>query len=580
MSPRIVRLAFGVSLCLSLCLFLCLGAGLAHAQAEAAPVPPADPVAAVGQLRALFAGITESIEAFGAGNASLVAVGRRTAVTLFGVLLVWGIVKSWILGKGMAQLLPEFLQPLVIFGLALWAVDHLGPVVKDSVAGLAQVFAGTLSLPGAPTELDVIDRMAVAAFDVATAAPSGPGSEWGNVINAVANQTLGRLFRLLAAAVLLVSGALAAGVMLMAKVQTSLAILFAPVMIPWAMWAPSAFVFNAWLGFLVTGAMQGVMAAAVAAMSIQAIDKVVVVARAMGPSDGMSFVTCCVLLLMAVTVGFLFMKVPSLASGLVGGASLNLDRWSAVGHATGNGLATAGAGAGTVMKEAYKFGRGAVEGFGRLGRGGGGAAGAGGECRWWRCGWPHIGTGPGWLGHLGRRRVDPHVPPHARDGRRARARRRHGRRCRSPCDAGWFTQAVSGISRHGRHVQRAGGWGPGLGQATAPAVPAQTGHTARQPSEGGGIMNAGLWRDAVEIVRHFVWSRRLLRWFIVGRIDETTLRVGLQAVEDRVAVLRLRHTLLDLLVTLLGQPLPLQRPVAWLLGLAVVSMLVRCARAG
>ena len=93
-------------------------------------------------------------------------------------------------------------------------------------------------------------------------------------------------------------------------------------------------------------------------------------------------------------------------------------------------------------------------------------------------------------------------------------------------------------------------------------------------------MNAGLWRDAVELVRHFVWSRRLLRWFVVGRIDEATLRVGLQAVEDRVAVLRLRHTLLDLLVTLLGQPLPLQRPVAWLLGLAVVSMLVRCSRAG
>lgn len=367
MSPRSVRLVFGVALCLL--------AGLARAQAEAPSGQPGDPVLAVEQLRALFTEITRSIEAFGAGNTSLVAVGRRTAVTLFGVLLVWGIVKSWILGKGMAQLLPEFLQPLVIFGLALWAVDHLGPTVKDSVGGLAQVFAATLNLPGAPTELDVIDRMAVAAFDVATAAPSGPGSEWGNVVSAVANQTLGRLYRLLAAAVLLLSGALAAGVMLMAKVQTSLAILFAPVMIPWAMWGPSTFVFNAWLGFLVTGAMQGVMAAAVAAMSVQAIDKVVVVARAMGPSDGMSFVTCCVLLLMAVTVGFLFMKVPALASGLVGGASLNLDRWSAVGQATGNGLATVGAGPGTVMKEAYKFGRGAVEGFGRLGRGAGGTAG-------------------------------------------------------------------------------------------------------------------------------------------------------------------------------------------------------------
>lgn len=367
MSPRTVRVVLGG--------VLCLLAGLARAQSEAPAGPPGDPVLAVEQLRALFTEITRSIDAFGVGNTSLVAVGRRTAVTLFGVLLVWGIVKSWILGKGMAQLLPEFLQPLVIFGLALWAVDHLGPVVKASVGGLAQVFAATLNLAGAPTELDVIDRMAVAAFDVATAAPSGPGSEWGNVVSAVANQTLGRLYRLLAAAVLLLSGALAAGVMLMAKVQTSLAILFAPVMIPWAMWGPSTFVFNAWLGFLITGAMQGVMAAAVASMSVQAIDKVVVVARAMGPSDGMSFVTCCVLLLMAVTVGFLFMKVPALASGLVGGASLNLDRWSAVGQTTGNGLATVGAGAGTLMKEAYQFGRGAVEGFGRRGQGAGGAAG-------------------------------------------------------------------------------------------------------------------------------------------------------------------------------------------------------------
>ena len=93
-------------------------------------------------------------------------------------------------------------------------------------------------------------------------------------------------------------------------------------------------------------------------------------------------------------------------------------------------------------------------------------------------------------------------------------------------------------------------------------------------------MNAGVWRDAVEVVRHFVWSRRLLRWFAMGRIDEGTLRAGLQAVEDRVAVLRVRHALLDLLVTLLGQPLPLRRPVAWLLAVAMGSMLVRCAQAG
>ncbi|MET0348855.1 MAG: hypothetical protein ABW067_03605, partial [Rhizobacter sp.] len=147
--PVLVRLLLGG--------LLCLLTGAARAQVEAPPAPSGNPVLAVAQLRELFSEITRSIEAFGAGNASLVAVGRRTAVILFGVLLVWGIVKSWILGKGMAQLLPKFLQPVVILGLAFWAVDHLGPAVRDSVGGLGQVFSSTLSLPGGvPTEFDVI----------------------------------------------------------------------------------------------------------------------------------------------------------------------------------------------------------------------------------------------------------------------------------------------------------------------------------------------------------------------------------------------------------------------------------------
>lgn len=93
-------------------------------------------------------------------------------------------------------------------------------------------------------------------------------------------------------------------------------------------------------------------------------------------------------------------------------------------------------------------------------------------------------------------------------------------------------------------------------------------------------MNRRLYRDTAEVIGAFVRSRHLLRLHAMRRIDGDTLRDGLQAIETRVAVLRQRHGLLDGLVNLLGQPLPLQRSVVWLLVLAALSTLVRCGRAG
>jgi len=352
-------------------MLLCASASVQAAQDAAAAAT------AVTQLRDIFQYITDAIDSFAAGNADLVAVGKRTAVTLFGMLLVWGLVKSWILGKGMVQLLPEFIQPLVIFGMAFWSIDHLGPTVRSSVEALGQVFSSTLFQSGGPpTESDILDRLAAASFEIVTASPSDSGS-WVNVPSLVAHEVVGFLYRLVAAVVLMLAGVIAAGVMMIAKVQTALAILFAPVMIPWAMWQPSTFLFNAWLNFLIGGAMQGVMALAVASLSSQMIDKVVVVARSMGVNDGMSFVTCCVLLLMALLIAFLFLKVPSLASGLVGGAATTpMDGWRAMTHGIGQGGSTPAQGAKFARRSTYQFGNGVSQRFGRTPEEGTGAAGS------------------------------------------------------------------------------------------------------------------------------------------------------------------------------------------------------------
>lgn len=331
------------------------------APGAAASAPAMAPTDAVQQVEQVFQQLRGGIASFAAGDASLAAAGRRTAVTLFGVLLVWGLMRSWVLGQGIGQLLPEFLQPLVILGLSLWALDHLGPVIADSVAALAQLFAGTLMLQGGPpTEVDVMRRLAIAAFDVLSAG-SGGGGDWSDLLSVVAHQTLGFLYRLVTALVLLLAGAIAAGVMLVAQVQTALALMFAPVFVPWAMWRPSAFLFNAWLGFLISGAMQSVIAAAVAALSVQLVERLVQLSGSMGADEKMSFVACSAMLLLALLVGFLFMKVPALAGGLVGGPSVTFDGWNSVARATG-GLGVVGSAAGAVGSGTRGFGRGVRDG--------------------------------------------------------------------------------------------------------------------------------------------------------------------------------------------------------------------------
>jgi hypothetical protein len=299
----------------------------------------ATPMEAIDHLRTIFSELTVALNKFATGNAELSALGRRTAVALFGMLLVWGIVRSWVLDQGMVQLLPEFIQPVIMLGLTLWAVDHLGPVVQASVAGLGGVFSQTLGLAGVPDEIDIMQRMAGAGFDVIAAAPTHGEQSMIQAIKTVADDMMGALMRYVSALLLLAAGVIASGVMVLSKVQTTLAVLFAPIMIPWAMWKPTTFLFNAWLSFLIGGAMQGVMASAIAALTVTMVDKVVLLTQSVRADDSASYIIYSVIVLMAALIAFLFLSVGSLTRALVGSAGIDVTGWIASATAATKALA-------------------------------------------------------------------------------------------------------------------------------------------------------------------------------------------------------------------------------------------------
>ena len=88
-----------------------------------------------------------------------------------------------------------------------------------------------------------------------------------------------------------------------------------------------------------------------------------------------------------------------------------------------------------------------------------------------------------------------------------------------------------------------------------------------------------LMRRAREVLVCYAAARRALVWNRRGWLDDKALASRLRAIERRMAALRGTHWALDALVSWLGRPVLLSRPLAMLLLLMASSWFLRCAGA-
>ncbi len=89
-------------------------------------------------------------------------------------------------------------------------------------------------------------------------------------------------------------------------------------------------------------------------------------------------------------------------------------------------------------------------------------------------------------------------------------------------------------------------------------------------------MRPSLLRAFGEVLACYAASRQALAANGKGELDDDALAVRLRHIEQRMAVLRGAHGSLGALVSWLGRPVGLPRPVGLLLLLAAASLLVRC----
>lgn len=234
----------------------------------AGPAFAADPspsgMTAMAKLGQLFAAIQDGLATL-RHNAGIIDIAKRIALVLFGVVFTWGVVKSWLLGKGFMNLAVDLVLPTVMLGLILFAMQKdLGLAISKSVETIASVASGGATA----SPIDLMGSLMVAAFKVFDIA----GADYPKFLDIPGWLVIGigMLVKIVVAFILFGCAAIAAGSFLLADVSLAIATGLGPVFYVWALWRPTEFLFQGWLKFLLTAAIQklmvGVMATLVAAV--------------------------------------------------------------------------------------------------------------------------------------------------------------------------------------------------------------------------------------------------------------------------------------------------------------------------
>lgn len=303
----------------------------------------------------LFAAIQSGIQSL-ASNSWATTMGKKIAAVLCALVISWTVVKNWVMGKGFMSMLGDILPATVMAGLAIFAMEaNLGQLISASVNKVATSVA-----PGSGSDgLTIMAALAQSAFSVFDLTPvQMPGmTDIGGWIMIL----IGYAAKLVAAVIILGSGAVAAGSYILADVSVAIATGLGPVLYVWAIWKPTEFLFNGWLKFLLTAAFQKLIVAFMASL----VGSVVGSIGAMSPllrNSTADFIAYAGLMLIGFVSAYLMTKAPEIGRGLISGAGgLSLSGWSHSGQGSTSNTANAASkidrGAGAAINGAVNAGQ-------------------------------------------------------------------------------------------------------------------------------------------------------------------------------------------------------------------------------
>lgn len=288
------------------------------------------------------------------GSTSLAAYGLELLGLLFVLNFVWLILKGMATGRMLDAFIGDIL-PLGVGTVAAYmfinGADGQTINITTAVEQTMNAISTKLSPDFASRSLggligDTVGKtltIIVNVMDMNTAKASmGIKDILGGAFTVVLFGFLLKWFAVIGSAIfLLIAMGIFIGTLVITQITLTIAMIFMPIFVPFLIFKPLSGLFNTWLQFFVTAwftKIIGLLILTITSLIMTSMVKTSEALRAteMSPADALSFnmVQYSSLILLSALCALMMLKVPGLASGLVGGMSSGFSGWGDLNRGT------------------------------------------------------------------------------------------------------------------------------------------------------------------------------------------------------------------------------------------------------
>lgn len=264
------------------------------------------------------------------------ALGKKIIAVLTMLVIAWGVIKGMVLKPGITQIVADLVFPLVIMALAVASLDqNLGKMIVRSIDTISQGISGTSTSTSSVAFAKNMLKLIIAIW--------GAPNDF-TIITLGLSTLMAGLLKLVA--IFFVAAATAVGVatLLFAKFQVALALTLAPVLIPWAIWKPTEFLFSGWLSYLLKGCFMAVGIYSIEAILRSTTGAMIQTVSQVEPGVDSALIYGSVVV-MTMLFALLLSKGGDMGAGVIGGTTAGFGGFHAVtsGAAAGASRAVMGA---------------------------------------------------------------------------------------------------------------------------------------------------------------------------------------------------------------------------------------------
>jgi type IV secretion system protein TrbL len=256
----------------------CMASAFAFGQASGDPTPqvqtstPASyPFSIDSTITAISSKVSSTLTAL-EQNAKLQGIGQLLTAFFLLAMLVWATLKSMAGGRGLGELVGEWIPIFFGFGVVTLFLDKAaGGLIVSTMDGIgAAIGGGNMSSLEAAirTSAEPVFRAIAAVINQPRITDgAGAGGEGGvlgfvaTIAASGASMVMGAIAKVVTAFILVMAGVVMVAHIIMAYISTRLVLALAPVMVPFLLFKPMSWLFESWLRFLLGACMLKIVVA-------------------------------------------------------------------------------------------------------------------------------------------------------------------------------------------------------------------------------------------------------------------------------------------------------------------------------